>query len=207
MRSPWGHPLQELCSKSCNRGEPPDAMTRDLDSQRDLELAILLAQAQKGDVDAYERFLREASTIARAFLARRIESDDVVEDVLQETLISIHQARHSYLPGRPLGPWLYAICEHRTSDHFRRHRRTVSREVALIEAEALSEPPCERGSPFQSALAKLPEKQRRVIELLKVKDLSVKEVAAETGMSESAVKVTAFRGYEAMRRLFGVGPR
>jgi RNA polymerase sigma factor (sigma-70 family) len=54
------------------------------------------------------------------------------------------------------------------------------------------------------ALQRLPQKQRRVIELLKLQDLSVKEVAIEVGLSEGAVKVTAFRGYEAMRKLFGV---
>ena len=43
-----------------------------------------------------------------------------------------------------------------------------------------------------------------MIELLKVQGLSVKEVSAHTGMSESSVKVTAFRGYETIRRIFGV---
>jgi RNA polymerase sigma-70 factor (ECF subfamily) len=51
---------------------------------------------------------------------------------------------------------------------------------------------------------KLPERQRRIIELLKIQELSVREVAAQTGMSESAVKVAAFRGYEAIRKIFGV---
>ena len=61
-----------------------------------------------------------------------------------------------------------------------------------------------RGRSVREALADLPEKQRKVIELLKVQGLSVKEVSAHTGMSESAVKVTAFRGYETIRRIFGV---
>ena len=54
-------------------------------------------------------------------------------------------------------------------------------------------------------LDQLPAKQRQVIELLKIGDLSVKEVSAQIGMSASAVKVTAFRGYEAIRRFLGVG--
>jgi RNA polymerase sigma-70 factor (ECF subfamily) len=53
----------------------------------------------------------------------------------------------------------------------------------------------------------LPGKQRRVIELLKLQELSVREVAARVGMSESAVKVTAFRGYEAIRKMMGVRRR
>ena len=57
------------------------------------------------------------------------------------------------------------------------------------------------------ALASLPEKQRQVIKLLKVQGMSVKEVSVATGMSESSVKVTAFRGYEAIREIFGASKR
>ena len=54
------------------------------------------------------------------------------------------------------------------------------------------------------ALNRIPERQRRVIEMLKIYGLSVKEVAVHTGMSESSVKTTAFRGYESIRKLFGM---
>jgi RNA polymerase sigma-70 factor (ECF subfamily) len=49
-------------------------------------------------------------------------------------------------------------------------------------------------------VAALPDKQRRVIELLKFEELSVREVASRLGMSEANVKVTAHRGYRALRR-------
>jgi RNA polymerase sigma-70 factor (ECF subfamily) len=132
-----------------------------------------------------------------------MKSIEMAEDVLQDTLLSIHKARHTYLPGRPVGPWLYAICGHRMTDFYRWHRRVESVEILLSDGAA--EPSSEenkRGSSVREALAGLPEKQRHVIELLKVQGLSVKEVAVTTGMSESSVKVTAFRGYEAIRRIF-----
>ena len=177
---------------------------------RDLQLAELLTRAQGGDQSAYERFLREASELLRAFLAKRMRSaSDRVEDVLQETLLSLHRARHSFLPGRPIGPWLYAICEHRMAEFYRRHRRIAAvemstdlQEIAVAdrsepEAEGLATLVCE-------ALMKLPRKQRAIIECLKLQDLSVKEVAVQAGMSESAVKITAFRGYEGIRKMLGV---
>jgi len=181
-----------------------------LDSDRDRELAILLARAQEGDQAAYESFLLKASTALRGFLSRRMGSVEMVEDVLQDTLLSVHRARHTYLPGRPVGPWLYAICEHRMTDFYRRHRRIERAEVPAPEdlSNRVAAPaPADddaRGRQVREALGRLPAKQRRVIELLKIHDLSVKEVAAQTGMSMSAVKVTAFRGYETIRRFFGV---
>lgn len=173
-----------------------------LDGDRDLRLANLLAAAQRGDRDTYTSFLTETAVLLRTYLARRIDNSDAVEDVLQEVLITIHQARHTYQPGRPVGPWLFAIADHRISDHFRRNRR---QELPLPEDAVEAEPAGdERGEVVRAALTRLPEVQRRVIEMLKVEDLSVREVAERTGMSESSVKVTAFRGYEAIRRILGV---
>jgi RNA polymerase sigma-70 factor, ECF subfamily len=172
-----------------------------VDAAHDRELADLLRRAQGGDGEAYRQFLTGSSALLRGFLRRRVREPEAAEDVLQETLLSIHRARHTWLPTRPVGPWLYAICEHRIADFFRRHRRVEPLELAAEPAAA--EPD---GPPVLEALGQLPPRQRRVIELLKLHDLSVKEVAAEVGMSESAVKVTAFRGYQAMRKLFGVKP-
>jgi RNA polymerase sigma-70 factor (ECF subfamily) len=181
-----------------------------LNPARDQALAELLTRSQAGDQAAYEGFLREASGVLRAFLARRMSSaSDRVEDVLQETLLSIHRARHSFLPGRPVGPWLYAICEHRMAEFYRRHRRILAveapsdlQEIAAVDA---AEPESEGlGAAIREALGKLPHKQRWIIERLKLHDLSVKEVAVQSGMSESAVKITAFRGYEGIRKILGI---
>ena len=176
-----------------------------MDPNQDQELAALLAYGQKGDSVAYEKFLLEASVVLRRFLIRRMKTIEMAEDVLQDTLLAIHRARHTYLPGRPVGPWLYAICGHRMTDFYRWHRR-VERVEAMVmneKTDSASEE-TKRGQSVREALAGLPEKQRKVIELLKVQGLSVKEVSAHTGMSESSVKVTAFRGYETIRRIFGV---
>ncbi len=180
---------------------------------RDQQLAELLYRAQRGDQVAYESFLREASVVLRAFLAKRMRSaGDRVEDVLQETLLTVNRARHSFLAGRPIGPWLYAICAHRMAEFYRRHRRIEAVETpAEVQEIAVAdgpEPETERlGDLVREALMKLHRRQRAIIERLKLQDLSVKEVAVQAGMSESAVKITAFRGYEAIRNMLGVRRR
>ena len=168
-----------------------------MDAARDRELADLLVLAQRGHRHAYERFLLEVSALLRRFLGRRMGAPQLVEDVLQDTLLTIHRARHSYLPGRPMAPWLYTICEHRMNDFHRRRRRIERLEVPAPDGlpDLAAEPERETSPVVLEALGRLPGRQRRVIELLKLQDLSVREVAASVGMSESAVKVTAFRGY------------
>jgi RNA polymerase sigma-70 factor (ECF subfamily) len=177
-----------------------------VDAAHDQELAALLALAQQGNRPAYEKFLVRACAVLRPFLARRMRPLELVEDVLQDTLLTIHRARHSHQPGRPVGPWLYAICEHRMKDFHRRRRRIERVEVPETEAQGpiVDQPAAQPRSFVLEALRRLPGRQRRVIELLKLHDLSVREVAARIGMSESAVKVTAFRGYQAIRKMAGV---
>lgn len=178
-----------------------------LDSERDKRLAGLLMKAQQGDQIAYEEFLIETASILRSFISKRMEID-VVEDVLQDTLLSVHRFLHTYLPGKPVGPWVYAICSNRIFDFYRRKRR-VQRVESDVDIDDQTVLQLEQSNKSFSgtaldALRRLPDRQRHVIELLKIYGLSVKEVAVHTGMSESSVKTTAFRGYETIRRLFGI---
>jgi RNA polymerase sigma-70 factor (ECF subfamily) len=98
------------------------------------------------------------------------------------------------------------------AEFYRRHRRIEAVEMPAELQEMgvadRSEPETDGlGDRIREALMKLPRKQRAIIECLKLHDLSVKEVAVQAGMSESAVKVTAFRGYEAIRKMLGVKRR
>jgi len=163
-----------------------------------------MVSAQSGNNEDYALFLREVAKMLRPFLAKRMD-EDKVEDVLQETLLTIHQVKHTYLPSRKIEPWIYAICNHRMIDYFRKFRRIEKNEVLnfeLIEAAVSQQNTVsfEKTDRIFGLLDKLPSQQKTVIELLKIQDLSVKDVSQRTGLSESAVKVNAFRGYETIRR-------
>jgi len=119
--------------------------------------------------------------------------------------VALHRARHTYDPTRPFAPWLFAIAQNRLVDALRVTRRQLLREVHpdLAWAVLSRRPEQERDqmrSDLRREVAALPDKQRRVIELLKFEELSVREVASRLGMSEANVKVTAHRGYRALRR-------
>lgn len=179
-----------------------------MNKKQDERLSNFLIKGQQGCADSYKIFLLEVSMLLRAFLLNKTNSSSDAEDILQETLLSIHQARHTYSPGRPVGPWIYAICENRIIDGARKQ----SRGERLKKAWALEQ---NNESIFQAdsgylservfeLMKSLPQKQKQIIELLKLQGLSVSEISTKTGMSESAIKVAAFRGYETIRKLLGV---
>jgi RNA polymerase sigma-70 factor (ECF subfamily) len=183
-------------------------------SEQEREAASLMRLAQDGDRIAYASLLTLLTSVTRQFVRRHVGGSVMwVDDVVQETLLSVHSARQTYDARRPFGPWFFAIASNRMIDALRRERRVRSREVAgnelpdpgtrsagmrrvEIDAEAI-----------RAAVAALPTRQRDVIEGLKFQDQSVREVAGRMGMTESAVKVTAHRGYRTLKRLLGVGTR
>ena len=176
-------------------------------SEQERQSAEWMRLAQAGDQPAYASLLAMLTAVTRRFARARVGDVGWVDDVVQETLLTIHGARHTYDPARPFAPWFYAIASSRLIDVLRRERRVRSREVADdVLPERPSAVPRESEIDVQAihaALAALPARQRDVIEGMKFRDESVRDVAGRTKMTESAVKVTAHRGYKTLRRLLG----
>lgn len=171
-----------------------------------------MARAQQGDQDAYITLLRAVTPRIRLMVRRRHgQSPDVdVEDVVQEVLLSLHSVRHTYDPVRPFMPWMSAIVRHRVADASRRRMR-LGREIAVGDLDVTfgADPPNTFEETFQDAEAlaraiqSLPPGQREAVELLKLRELSLKEAAAATGSSVGALKVAMHRAMASLRRALG----
>lgn len=171
------------------------------DSERRLQ--DLLVQALGGDAAAYERFLRALASHLRAFLRKRLAGlPDDVEDLVQETLIAVHNQRHTYDPGQPVTAWLHAIAKYKVVDLLRRRSRHEAYNDPLDDEHELVAASDDRAEEarrdLKTLLEQLPERQRLPIVYMKLEGLSVVETAQRTGMSESAVKVAVHRGMKAL---------
>ena len=85
--------------------------------------ADLMRQAQAGDGVAYERLLRTIAPLIRSFFSRRIASPHDVDDILQNTLVAIHKASHTYNTNRSFTGWMFAIARYKLNDFLREHYR------------------------------------------------------------------------------------
>lgn len=169
----------------------------------------LLLSSQAGDKAAYEVLLADVGKSLRLWLRKKVSNTEEREDVVQDILVSIHEARHTYRPEYSFLTWVNAISRYKVVDFYRRQGRRVSREVAweFAEFETFFSTQNESSldDSLEGALAKLPPRQRQAVELLKVSDLSVREAAVSMNVSEGALKVLAHRGYEALRKALGKG--
>lgn len=166
-------------------------------------LRDLLVRGLAGDTLSYHTFLRELSAHLRAFLKGRLTRlPDEVEDLVQETLLAVHNQRHTYDPVQPLTAWVHAIARYKLVDLLRRRagRETLNDplddELAVFAASDTEADDARRD--LARLLDSLPDSQRKPIVHMKLEGLSVVEVARLTGMSESAVKVGVHRGLKAL---------
>ena len=166
-------------------------------------LRNLLVGGLAGDGVAYHAFLRELSLHLRAFLRKRLfNMQDDVEDVVQETLLAVHNQRHSYVADQPLTPWVHAIARYKLADLLRRRSTREAMNVPLdeeMDVFAHSDSDArEARRDLSKLLEALPDRHRLPIVHVKIEGLSVAEAARRTGMSESAVKVGVHRGLKAL---------
>lgn len=176
---------------------------QDVLKKRESRLLALFTSGLAGDREAYAQCLTELSAMLRGYFRNRLpQQAGDVEDLTQEVLLAVHNARHTYLPGQPLTAWVHAIARYKLADHFRAHGRHDALNDPLDAAlEVVAAPdlePAQAKRDLNLLLDQLPDRQRLPIVYVKLEGLSVSEAAQVTGMSESAVKVGVHRGLKAL---------
>ena len=171
----------------------------------------LMKAAQDGDVAAYVRLLEEVTPRLRQIVRaqrRFLETEDI-EDLVQDILLSVHAVRATYDAQRPFIPWLLAITRNRLADGGRRHARGAAHEVPVenlavtFADKSANTPMDEYGdvTALREAVASLPPIQRDAIEMLKLRQMSLKEAAEESNTTVGALKVATHRAITSLRKI------
>lgn len=176
--------------------------------EQERALGVRMRRSQQGDQAAYDALLHDLAGLVARYVRRRVGEVPWADDVVQESLVAVHRARHSWNPERPFVPWFYAIVQSRLVDAIRRERRLARREVgseaALARARSRSAAAAVQAArDLDGAVRQLAPVQRRVIELLKLEERTVREVAERLAISEGNVRVIAHRAMKALRLLLG----
>jgi len=187
----------------CNRQAPHTEYHQGAAMEIEERLRTLLLQGLDADTGAYQRFLKELSAHLRAFLRRRLaQRPDEVEDLVQETLLAVHNQRHTYRHDMPVTAWVHAIARYKLVDWLRSHAVKGAMNVPLDDAAELfsssDSEAAEARRDLGQLLQTLPDRQRLPIVHVKLEGLSVVETARITGLSESAVKIGVHRGLKAL---------
>jgi RNA polymerase sigma-70 factor (ECF subfamily) len=160
---------------------------------------------QKADRKAAAELVERVSPMLLRFLAGPLQTRAYAEDMLQECWLRIHRSRHTYRPGTPLLPWLFAIARYTRIDAYRRRRQIDANELAVedmgVSAAGSPAIPDPVEMDLWRLVEELPPSQQEVIQMLKISGLSLDEVARATGSTVGAVKQKAHRAYQRLRDL------
>jgi|SRR5580704_5602124 RNA polymerase sigma-70 factor (ECF subfamily) len=166
-------------------------------------LEQLMVRYQQADARATTMLIEQLSPQLYRFFAAQLGNADDAQDMLQDAWLRIHRVRHTYRPGEPVLPWVYAIARCVRVDNYRKRRRIAMRELVVETLPERAVPTSEATDlpPFNQLIADLPASQREVLTLLKVNGLSLEEVARATSSSVGSVKQKAHRAYERLRNV------
>lgn len=178
-----------------------EAVTRD---------TALLERVRRGDMDAYgelvRRHMRQAFSIAYGILRHPEDAEDVVQEAFIRTLENIERIE----PGRPFHPWLYRVVTNRAIS-VRRSRsvRATSplREDLLTSAAAAPDRAAARSElrdRLLSALDTLPERQRMIVLLADVEELTSTEIGEILELPAGTVRYHLHLGRRALREVLSV---
>jgi RNA polymerase sigma-70 factor, ECF subfamily len=170
-----------------------------------------------GDARAFPEIDRALRPRLLAFLTRMTGAPALADDLTQETFLRLHRARATFSKAGAVLPWAYAIARNVYIDHVRsaRLRRAerlpsdpgaepADRAMGDAEGRAIAS---ETARAVERVLAAIPQAQREAFVLLRYEGLTVQDAAAVLGATETAVKLRAFRAYEALRAELGLGAK
>ncbi len=164
------------------------------------EIDRLMRAGLKGDKLAYARCLRLLVPVMQAMAWRSLPTGqgDLVEDIVQESLLALHLKRGSWDPKRPLLPWVRVIVRHKAVDALR--VRGSVREETLDEHFDISAPATDplAALHIEQALARLSAHDATLVRGHAIEGLDSERLSERLGLSAGALRVALHR---ALRRL------
>ena len=170
------------------------------------KLQSWIKQAKKGDVASYQQIYEVFSRKILNFIFRMVNSQEVAEDLTQDTFVAVYQKLRSLKDDRKFEPWLYRIARNFVYQKYRaRTPSAVSIDALDEEGRMETQLVDERKNPdeaFQSqeledvvtnVIDGLSEKYREVFVLSALQHLSYQEIADIVGRSLPSVKTDIHR--------------
>ncbi len=201
MVQPSDKALSRHSEDTSDRSSTVDPARRAIDEAMD--------RYARGDVAAFDQLYGMAAPRVRGFLLRMCGNLALAEDLTQETFLRVSRARGSFEERAAAIPWMLSIARNALFDHTRRARTRGEAAGKNRTSEAAVADPDSRGDEVlagrelfdvvRAALEQLTVQQREAFVLIRFEGMSVADAAAVLGTTPGAVKIRAFRAYEALR--------
>lgn len=182
-------------------GTPTDDRVRSFRADHEL------VQSSLSDPRAQEALLERLRCVPRMLAAKnaqlgRVLDDVELEDLSQETVLTIWRKRAEYTGRSAIETWIYPFCYHHLMNRVRRRFRRL-RTVPLEAAGSVETPEFTDYSHVHRALDEVGPPDEEVLRLKHFEQLSFTEIGAVLGISPNTAKSRYYHGLERLRVLLG----
>jgi RNA polymerase sigma-70 factor (ECF subfamily) len=147
-------------------------------------------------VDLYERHFHRLYAYVARRASSRAEAEDVTSEVFEHALT--HLGKFEWR-GVPFLAWLFRIAANALADRWRRASRDAH-ELPPDVPDGREAEEIERRAMLFQLVERLPDAQRRVIEMRFMDQRSIREIANALDRSEGAIKQLQLRALETLRK-------
>ena len=161
----------------------------------------LLLATQQGDKKSYAELLDRLDDIITKFVKVRVFNDSDTQDIVQESLLAIHNGLSTYSKTQKFESWFFAIVRYKLADYFRKLSKSpnINQDYDITNAKQHDSHIFETREIIFKALNKLSPDEKQVIIWQKFEGYSNKKIASLLQKSESSVKVISHRGLKKLK--------
>lgn len=167
----------------------------------------LMESYLSGEESAFAVLYQRHSGKIYAYLRKRLNNREEVDEVFQKVFLKFHKTRKNYNKDYPIAQWLYVVAKTTLFDHFRLQNRQVKvdeKPIEEINSALLSQN--ESSEPLNmerdmSLLNSLSQEQRQAVEMRVIDELSYEQIAKTLNRSQDSVRQTISRALKKLRRV------
>lgn len=173
-----------------------------------LDEDVLVARALDADVEAFQALARRYYRPVGAFLLRKLDRPDIVEDLVQETFLEAFRALREGTRPEHFSSWLFGIARNRAGKWLRRpglvpFDPAAPLRVPAVEPESTIHEEQEEArkqlAKLDAALAHLPPETRELLRMKHQRGLTCEQIGAELGKPVGTIKSLLSRTYRELR--------
>ena len=168
-----------------------------------------IERAKRGDARAFEELVRLHQKPVYGMAMRMLHDHGGADEIAQRTFLRAWDGIAAFEGRSSMRTWLLTICMNLCRNHARDHARFVrdpqahldGRSEDAVGSERLESE--QRAERMRAGVARLPERQRQVVELRVFQSLPFKEIAEALGITENSAKVSFHHAVQSLKESVG----
>ena len=152
-----------------------------------------------GDQSAFDEFYKRLSPLVHGIVLARVPRDEV-DDIVQDIFILAYNNLRKLRDRNAVSPWIAQIARNRTVEFYRRKKPTEELPENLSHRDSRKN----EAKEILDVIKEMPDTYKETLVLRLIEGMTGPEIAEQTGLTHSSVRVNLHRGMKMLRTKLGI---